>query len=63
MKLKLKGSLGSIGVKLAGKTNPRRVKPVLCGHTKIDKTKILLTNGILMKVESITECSPMMARL
>ena len=34
------------------------VKPVLIGHSKIDKTKILMTNGSLMKVESIAECSP-----
>ena len=34
------------------------VKPVLSGHSKIDKTNILMTNGSLMKVESITECSP-----
>ena len=33
------------------------VKPVLNGHSKIDKTKILMTNGSLMKVESIAECS------
>ena len=33
------------------------VKPVLSGHSKIDKTKILMTNGGLMKVESIAECS------
>ena len=33
------------------------VKPVLSSHSKIDKTKILMTNGSLMKVESITECS------
>ena len=26
--------------------------------TKIDKTEILMTNGSLMKVESIAECSP-----
>ena len=26
---------------------------------KIDKTKILMTNGGLMKVESIAECSPL----
>ena len=25
---------------------------------KIDKTKILMTNGSLMKVESVAECSP-----
>ena len=29
------------------------VKPVLSGHSKIDKTKILLTNGSLTTVESI----------
>ena len=33
------------------------VKPVLSGHSKIGKTKILMTNGSLMKVESIAECS------
>ena len=33
------------------------VKPVLSGHSKIAKTKILKTNGSLMKVESIAECS------
>ena len=32
------------------------VKPVLSGHSQIDKTKILKTNGSLMKVESIAEC-------
>ena len=34
------------------------VKPVLSGHSKTDKTKILMTNGSVMKVESIAECSP-----
>ena len=34
------------------------VKPFLSGHSKIDKTTILMTNGSLMKVESIAECSP-----
>ena len=34
------------------------VKPVLSGHSKRDKTKVLKTNGSLMKVESIAECSP-----
>ena len=33
------------------------VKPVLNGHSKIDKTKILMTSGSLLKVESIAECS------
>ena len=32
------------------------VKPVLSGHSKIDKTKVLMTNGSLMKVESAAEC-------
>ena len=34
------------------------IKSVLSGHSKIDKTKILMINGSLMKVESIAECSP-----
>ena len=34
------------------------VKPVLCSHSKIDKTKILMINVSSMKVESIAECSP-----
>ena len=34
------------------------VKPVLSGHSKIDKTTIFMTNGSLMKVESSAECSP-----
>ena len=33
------------------------VKPVLRGHSKINKTKVLKTNGILMKFKSIAECS------
>ena len=33
------------------------VKPVLSGHSKIAKTKVLKTNGCLMKVKSIAECS------
>ena len=33
------------------------VKPTLSGHSKIDKTKVFKTNGSLMKVESIEECS------
>ena len=33
------------------------------GHSKIDKTKILMTNGSLMKVESIAECSPWPGRV
>ena len=34
------------------------VKPVLSGPSKIDKTKVLMANGSLMKVESIAECTP-----
>ena len=33
------------------------VKPVLSGHSKIDKTKVLKTGGSLLQVESIAECS------
>ena len=33
------------------------VKPILSDHLKIDKTKVLMTKGSLMKVESIAECS------
>ena len=33
------------------------VKPVLSRYSKIDKSKILVTNGSLMNVESIAECS------
>ena len=33
------------------------VKPVLRGHSKIDKRNILMINGSLIKVESIAECS------
>ena len=39
--------------------NVSTVKPVLSGHSKIYKTKVLLKNGSLMKVESIAECSPL----
>ena len=34
------------------------VKPVLSNHSKIDETQILMTNGSLMKDESIADCSP-----
>ena len=33
------------------------VKPVLSGHSKIEKTEVLKTSGSLMEVESISECS------
>ena len=33
------------------------VKPVLSDQSKIDKTNALKTNGSLMKVKSIAECS------
>ena len=32
------------------------VKPVLSGHSKVDKKTILMPNGSLMKAESIAEC-------
>ena len=40
-----------------GLINNITVKPVCSGHSKIDKTKILMINGCLMKVKSIAECS------
>ena len=33
------------------------VKPVLSGHSKIDKTKVLKTGDSFMKVKSTAECS------
>ena len=39
------------------KTTNVTVNPVLSGHSKLDKTKVLKTNDSLMKVESIAECS------
>ena len=33
------------------------LKPVLRGHSKIDKTKVLKTDYCLMKVKGIAECS------
>ena len=33
------------------------MKPVLSSHSKIDKTNVLKTNGSLMEVISIAECS------
>ena len=33
------------------------VKPVLSGHSKLDKRNVLKTDGRLMKVRSIAECS------
>ena len=33
------------------------VKPVLSGHSKLDKTNVLKTDGGLMQVGSIAECS------
>ena len=33
------------------------LNPVLSDHTKIVKTKVLKTNGSLMKVKSNAECS------
>ena len=40
-----------------GCSNLATVKPVLSGHSQIDKTKILMSNRSLMKVKSIAECS------
>ena len=35
------------------------VKPVLSSRLKVDKTKVLIQNGSLMKVGSIAECCPL----
>ena len=48
-KIEIVLEIGVAGVYLHVST----VKPVLSGHSKIDKTKVLKTNGSLMKVESI----------
>ena len=40
------------------RVNKITVKPVLSDHSKIDNTKILMTNGGLMKVKRIAGCSP-----
>ena len=47
--------LGSFFLKI----NPynHTVKPVQNGRSKIDKTKTLMTNGSVMMVDSIAECS------
>ena len=37
--------------------NNNIVKPVLSGHSKMGKTKVLKTNGSLIQMESIAECS------
>ena len=50
-------AMGCIVTKLGEAAVPGRVKPVLSSHSKIDKTNVLKTNGSLMKVESIAECS------
>ena len=34
------------------------INTCLSGQLKIDKTKVLMESGSLMKVESIAECSP-----
>ena len=39
------------------KNRVNTVKHVFNGHSKIDKTKILKTNGSLLKVDRIAECS------
>ena len=51
----LSGSM--LFVNVIVKKTVHTVKPVLSGHSKIDKTKVLKTNGSLMKVKSIAECS------
>ena len=47
------------GSKIGAKTNTEHntVKPEQNGHSNIDKIKILMTNGSLMKVKSIAKWS------
>ena len=56
----VKGMHVKLGDKASTQTNKQNsctVKPVLSGHSKIDKKKILMTNDSLIKVKSIAECS------
>ena len=46
---------GQQPIKYSGCFYTCTVKPVLRGYLKIDKTKVLMENGSLMKVESIAE--------
>ena len=43
---------------LCGYTALNTVQTVLSDRSNIDKTKNLMTNGKLMKVESTADCSP-----
>ena len=40
-------------------SNTVTVKPVLSSHSKLDKTKILMTNGSLMQVKNICRMLPL----
>ena len=58
------GDLGTTSDKLPNKTSAAAlikgiytIKPVLNVHSNIDKPKVLMTNGSLMKVDSIAEYS------
>ena len=53
----LSNHIVSILLEKKGSNENYTVKPVFSGHSKIDKTKVLMTNGSLMKVESIAEYS------
>ena len=44
-------------INLVPEHNNNTVKPVLSGNSKKQKTKVLKTDGTLMQVESIAECS------
>ena len=55
------GSLQGLGIKTEGNGDLKyhnTVEPVLNSHSKIDKPKVLKTNGCLMQVQSIAECFP-----
>ena len=51
------GSIDRVNDKSSDCRERSKVKPVLSGQTKIDKTKVLKTNSSLIKIKSIVECS------
>ena len=50
-------SLQSVIVVFPGHTHSKS-KTCVKGHFKLDKPQIFMTNGSLVKVESIADCSP-----
>ena len=48
---------------MSSTTTPFIVKHVISGHSKVNKTKVLMTNGSFMKVESIAPAEHSAIRL